>query len=141
MNTTPTWTGPTALPVRERARIVNDLLGKRFERLLPQLMRETGFDAWLIVCHEDNHDPVFRTMIPWQSWTPILQIVLFYDPGDGQPVERLNLSMTNMRGLMTSCDWSPESEEVRHWATSTTRPTPSASPCRVGSCRQPEWVV
>ncbi|MBS11897.1 MAG: Xaa-Pro aminopeptidase [Gemmatimonadetes bacterium] len=105
------WTGPELLPVREQARIVNDILGKRFETLLPQIMREADIDAWLIVCNEDNHDPVFRTMIPWQSWTPILQIFLFLDPGGDQPLERLNLSMTNDRGLMTKVDWSPESPE------------------------------
>ena len=72
MSPTPDWTGPTLLPVREQARVVNDILLKRFETLLPRVMRETDIDTWLIVCHEDNHDPVFRTMIPWQSWTPIL---------------------------------------------------------------------
>ena len=69
------WTGLPVLPVRERAETVNKLLRDRFDRLLHQVMRETGIDCWLIVCHEDNHDPVFRTMIPWQSWTPILQIL------------------------------------------------------------------
>ena len=109
------WTGLPVLPVRERAETVNKLLRDRFDRLLHQVMRETGIDCWLIVCHEDNHDPVFRTMIPWQSWTPILQILCFYDPGTEEPIERLNISMTNMRGLVTTADWTPESESDQ-WA-------------------------
>ncbi len=104
-----TWAGPNVLPVREQARVVNDILLRRFETLLPQIMRETAIDCWLIVCHEDNHDPVFRTMIPWQSWTPILQIQVFFDPGNELPIERINLSMTNMRGLMEKAEWTPES--------------------------------
>ena len=97
--------------MREQANVVNELLGKRLETLLPGIMREADIDCWLIVCHEDNHDPVFRTMIPWQSWTPILQIILFLAPSNGGSVERLNLSMTDMRGLMDKVDWSPESAD------------------------------
>jgi hypothetical protein len=72
---------PSVLPVRDQARVVNQILEQRFATLLPAVMRETGIDMWLIVCHEDNHDPVFRTMIPWQAWTPILQIVVLFDTG------------------------------------------------------------
>jgi len=91
---------PRILSPREQARVVNDVLQKRFDDLLPAVMRECGFDMWLIICNEDNHDPVFRTMIPWESWTPILQILVFYDAGIEKVVERLNLSMTEMNGMM-----------------------------------------
>ena len=67
---------PCVLPLRDRARVVNDILARRFETLLPALMRETGFDMWLIVCNEDHYDPVFRSMVPWECWAPILQIVV-----------------------------------------------------------------
>jgi hypothetical protein len=58
------------------------------------MMRETGFDMWLVICNEDNHDPVFRTMLPMNTWTPILQILVFFDPGDGGAVERISISRT-----------------------------------------------
>jgi len=96
---------PAVLPVREQARIVNRLLEKRFASLLPQVMRETNIDMWLVICHEDNHDPVFRTMIPWEAWTPILQMLVFFDTGTH--VERINISRTNMCGLMPPSSWSP----------------------------------
>ncbi|MCO6046339.1 aminopeptidase P family protein [Aeoliella sp. ICT_H6.2] len=100
---------PTVLPVREQARIVNQTLAKRFERLLPAVMRETGFDAWLIIGHEDNHDPVFYTIVPMEVWAPILQVVLFFDTGS--EVERINLSRTNMLGLMPPSPWGPLGEK------------------------------
>ena len=100
---------PTVLPVRDQARVVNQILEQRFATLLPTVMRETGIDMWLIVCHEDNHDPVFRTMIPWQSWTPILQIIVLFDTGT--EVERINISRTNMCGLMPPSPWNPLGEE------------------------------
>jgi len=101
---------PSILPLREQARVVNDVLQKRFDELLPAVMRECGFDMWLIICNEDNHDPVFRTMIPWESWTPILQIVVFYDTDTEKGVERLNISRTDMKGMMTNI-WGTESSE------------------------------
>lgn len=100
---------PAVLPLRQQAQVVNQVLAQRFETLLPQVMREAGIDMWLVICHEDNHDPVFRTMIPWQVWAPILQILMFYD--NGESVERVNLSRTNMCGLMPPSPWVPLGDE------------------------------
>lgn len=94
--------------VRDQARVVNGLLQERLEKLLPPIMREADFDMWIIVCNEDNHDPVFNTIIPWGCWAPILQMVVFYDTGTDEGVERLNISLTDMEGLMTSL-WGLES--------------------------------
>lgn len=105
---------PAILPVREQARVVNDLLRARFERLLPAIMRETGIAMWIIVCHEDNYDPVFNTMILWDCWAPILQMVVFYDQGEEQGVERINISLTDMGGLMTDA-WTLSSP-IDQWA-------------------------
>jgi hypothetical protein len=105
------YNGPKILPVREQARVVNDLLRQRFDILLPAIMRETGFDMWIIVCNEDLYDPVFSTMIPWECWAPILQMVVYYD--NGESVERINISLTHMNGLMTDT-WNLDSP-VDQW--------------------------
>jgi len=106
---------PDVLPLREQARVVNALLRQRLDTLLPQLMRETGLDMWLIICHEDNYDPVFHTLTPWEVWAPILQMIVFYDRGPEQGVERLNISLTNMQGVMDSI-WSLQHPDDQ-WAT------------------------
>jgi len=90
---------PAVLSIKERAEIVNNITQMRLDQLLPQIMREEGFDMWIIICTEDNLDPVFKTMIPYDSWCPITQILVFYDQGPGKGVESLNLSRTNMKGL------------------------------------------
>lgn len=90
---------PSVLSIRERAALVNTVTLKRLDQLLPGFMRETGFDMWIIACNEDNYDPVFETMIPYENWCPITQIILFYDKGPNQGVERLNISRTDMQGL------------------------------------------
>ena len=62
-------------------------------------MRETGFDMWIITCNEDNLDPVFLTMVPYENWCPITQILVFFDLGPEKGVERLNVSRTDTQGL------------------------------------------
>jgi Xaa-Pro aminopeptidase len=86
------------LPMRKRCEAINHILKKRLDTILPMVMRETGFDMWLILCWEDHPDPVFKTMMPLDTWTPILQMLIFFDRGD-EGVERINLSRTKTHDL------------------------------------------
>jgi Xaa-Pro aminopeptidase len=90
---------PRVLPMRQRAQVINHILSHRLETILPVAMREAGFDMWLILCQEDNLDPVFTTLIPMDTWCPILQILVFYDRGGAAGIERINLSGTNTHDL------------------------------------------
>jgi len=90
---------PHVLPVRERARVVYRILKRRLETILPEAMRATGFDMWLILCQEDNLDPVFSTLIPMDTWCPILQVLLFHDGGPDAGVEGINISGTRTHDL------------------------------------------
>ena len=89
------------LPLREQDRVIYKTLEERFAIILPAAMREAGIDMWVILCQEDDPDPVFRTMLPLNCWTPILQMLVFFDRGE-QGIERLNISMTDMQGLFDS---------------------------------------
>jgi Xaa-Pro aminopeptidase len=101
------------MPVRQRAEVVHRALEGRLETILPAAMRETGFDMWLVLCQEDDLDPVFTTMIPMDTWCPILQMLVFYDRGPERGVERINISGTNMRGLY---DWPYRGQrEAEQW--------------------------
>jgi len=90
---------PDVLSVRERASVINKITKMRLDEFLPRVMTETGFDMWIIICNEDNLDPVFKTMIPYDTWCPITQILVLYQPEPGSEVERLNISRTKMQGL------------------------------------------
>lgn len=106
---------PQVLSIRDRAATVNRITGQRLDELLPKVMREAGFDMWLLISNEDNYDPVFKTMIPYDSWCPITQILVFYDRGAEKGIERLNVSRTNMKGLHESAwdarAWDAEKKE------------------------------
>lgn len=89
---------PQVLPVRQRAAVMRRVLAERLDTVLPVAMREADLDMWVVLCQEDDYDPVFRTLVPMDAWCPILQMLVFCDRGaDG--VERINLSMTDTGDL------------------------------------------
>jgi Xaa-Pro aminopeptidase len=93
---------PAVLSIRDRAALVYQITQKRLDTLLPKMMRETGFDMWIITCNEDNPDPVFETMMPYENWNPITQILVFFDRGPDKGIERLNISRTDTQGLFNN---------------------------------------
>ncbi|MDI7274500.1 MAG: M24 family metallopeptidase [Anaerolineae bacterium] len=93
---------PSVLPMRQRSEVIHRILKRRLDTVLPLAMREAGIDMWIVLCQEDDLDPVFTTLIPMDTWCPILQMLVFYDRGPEQGVERINISGTETRGLY---DW------------------------------------
>ena len=93
---------PAVLSIRERADLVYKITQKRLDTLLPRIMKETGFDMWIIACNEDNLDPIFETMMPYENWCPITQIIVLFDRGQDKGIERLNVSRTDTQGLFTN---------------------------------------
>jgi hypothetical protein len=109
------YKGPGVLGLREQAEVMDDILRHRLDTVLPMAMREAGLDMWLIICHEDNYDPVFKTMIPYENyWTPILQIVVLYDRGKRRGIERLNINFAGISNMEQV--WRLDSKDDQ-WAT------------------------
>jgi Xaa-Pro aminopeptidase len=72
------------LPLRERARVYNEILEERLDTILPAIMREEGVDLWVVINFEYDEDPVYRTLVP----EPImgarrLSILAFHDSDEG----------------------------------------------------------
>jgi Xaa-Pro aminopeptidase len=87
---------------REQDRIVRGWIEKRFDTVLPMLMERTGIDMWIIVSREYNDDPVFRSMAPLTTYSSRRRTILvFHNPGGGQPVERVSIGRFNYDGLFT----------------------------------------
>lgn len=105
---------PVVLNMRGRVETVNHITQMRLEELLPKVMREAGFDMWIIPCQEDNIDAVFRTMIPKNTWNKRDLILVFYDRGPGKGVERLNVSRMNMRGFHEKT-WDYAARKESRW--------------------------
>jgi Xaa-Pro aminopeptidase len=84
--------------MRQRAAVIHQLLKGRLATLMPAAMAAAGLDMWILLCQEDNLDPVFSTLIPMDTWCPILQMLVFVARPDGT-VEGVNLCGTNTHDL------------------------------------------
>lgn len=81
---------PEILPMKERAQVIDDLLGDKIQNVLPDIMRREGIDMWLIISREYNEDPVIKTMLP-ATWLAARRrtILVIYDRGEEEGLETL----------------------------------------------------
>lgn len=70
------------LPLRDQARVIDEILDERLNQLLPKLMEKTGIDMWVMITREYNEDPIVRTLLPatWISARRTTMLVFYYNP-------------------------------------------------------------
>jgi Xaa-Pro aminopeptidase len=91
---------PRVLTHREQASMVRSWIVKRFETILPAVMRREGIDMWIIVSREYDSDPVFSSMAPLTTYSSRRRTILvFTDRGEGKGVERLSIGRFDYDGL------------------------------------------
>jgi Xaa-Pro aminopeptidase len=91
---------PLLPPLREQDRIRQEWLKARLERVLPGLMRRHGVAMWIVVAREYNEDPAFFALVsPSTLAARRRTILVFYDRGPEQGVERLSLGGGSNGGL------------------------------------------
>jgi Xaa-Pro aminopeptidase len=106
---------PRILPLRERAQVQDAWLARRLDTIVPALMREAGVDMWVLIAREYLEDPVMTTMLNATSMRARRRtILIFHDPGDGRPVERLTVSRYGLGGLFAPA-WDPVAQPDQ-WA-------------------------
>jgi Xaa-Pro aminopeptidase len=92
--------GDRVLTHREQHAVIKQWIIKRFDTVLPELMRREGIDLWLIVSREYNDDPVFRSMAPLTTYSSRRRTILaFYNPGGGKTVERVSIGRFDYDGI------------------------------------------
>ncbi|MFC1627837.1 M24 family metallopeptidase [Gemmatimonadota bacterium] len=107
---------PEVLSLRDRGEIVDRWLVERLETILPEIMRREGFDMWIVDNREYNEDPVFFSLMPGNTMAARRRtILLFYDPGPGQPIERLAVSRYGIGDFYRGM-WDPEEEPDQYRA-------------------------
>jgi Xaa-Pro aminopeptidase len=101
---------PRILAPRERAELENRILSERLDTIIPQIMREEGIDLWLLVAREYFEEPVVATMLDAENMHARRRTILvFHDPGEGKPVERLTVSRYGLGGLFAPT-WDPDKQ-------------------------------
>ncbi len=85
------------LPVRDQAKVINEILSDRFNNLLPVLMERNKTDMWIIISREYNEDPVLKTMLP-AEWLNARRrtILVFYNNPAKKVCEKLAIARYNV---------------------------------------------
>ena len=105
---------PPILTARDRAATENRILTGRLDDIIPAIMREQGIDLWLLVAREYFEEPVVASMLDAENMHARRStILIFYDPGQGKPVERLTVSRYGLGGLFAPA-WDP-SKQPDQW--------------------------
>ena len=101
---------PAILGPRERAELENRILAERLDTLIPDIMRAEGIDLWLLVAREYFEEPVVATMLDAENMHARRRTsLIFHDPGEGKPVERLTVSRYGLGGLFAPT-WDPDKQ-------------------------------
>jgi len=95
---------------RERSIIVDNILEKRLNNLLPELMDATGIDMWILISREYNEDPVLKTMLP-STWLNARRrtILVFYRNKDENRFDKLAIARYNVGNAIVSA-WDKEKQ-------------------------------
>ncbi len=93
--------GERVLTHREQAPLVKSWIAKRFDTVLPELMRRERIDLWIIVSREYNDDPVFRSMAPLTTYSSRRRTILGFFRTPGGTVERVSIGRFDYDGLFT----------------------------------------
>lgn len=105
---------PPVMPLRDRAALIDRVLEERLDTVIPQIMREQGISMWLLMAREYFEEPVIATMLDARSMAARRRtILIFFDPGNGRPIERLTVSRYGLAGLFEPA-WDP-AEEPDQW--------------------------
>ncbi|WP_324074102.1 MAG: M24 family metallopeptidase [Erythrobacter sp.] len=106
---------PAILTPRERAAVENRILAERLDTIIPAIMRAEGVDLWLLVAREYFEEPVVATMLDAENMHARRRtILIFFDPGNGKPIERLTVSRYGLGGLFAPA-WNP-ADQPDQWA-------------------------
>jgi hypothetical protein len=95
---------PQLLPIREQARVIDEILEDRMDNLLPSLMKREGLDMWIVISREYNEDPVMKTMLP-STWLSARRrtIMVFYD--NGEKLEKIAMARYSV-GRLLKGEWN-----------------------------------
>jgi Xaa-Pro aminopeptidase len=103
------------LPLRERARVYNEILEWRLDNILPAIMREEGLEMWVVINFEYDEDPVYMTLVPEPIMSARrLSILIFHDREDGFKKLTANWHGSGSAGPMYENIFTDRSKGANH---------------------------
>ncbi len=103
---------PAVLALRERGPVYDQWLKNRLNAVLPEIMRREGIDMWLVICREYEEDPVYLSLVPYDSLSARrLSMLVFYDRGK-EGLEKFVIGRYGIGDLYKAV-WDPD--KIGQW--------------------------
>lgn len=103
------------LPLRERARLQNEILEWRLDHSLPAIMRREGIEMWLVINFEYDEDPVYMSLVAQPMFSARrLSILIFHDSKEGFRKLTANWHGTSTSGPMYTNIFTDRSKGANH---------------------------
>lgn len=103
------------LPLRDQAAVRNSWLRKRFDTILPVLMKRENIDLWLVICREYNEDPVIMSLLPEPAMSARRRTILAFSRQNDGSVTRYSLDRYGY-GEFYEPAWDPDQEPDQYAA-------------------------
>lgn len=101
---------PAVLGLKDQAALYDRWLKLRLETVLPEIMRREKIDLWLVVCEEYNEDPVYLSLVPFNSLSARrLSMLAFFDRGPDKGLEKFAVGRYGI-GPFYPTLWDPRKE-------------------------------
>ncbi len=97
----PAFPSGRVLSHRDQAVLVRQWITRRFDDVLPGLMRREGIDMWIVVSREYNDDPVFRSMAPLTTFSSRRRTILVFSDRGAKTVDRLSIGRFDYDAVYT----------------------------------------
>jgi hypothetical protein len=93
------------LPLKEQAKVIDEVLADRLNNLLPFLMEKNNIDMWVLITREYNEDPIVKTMLP-ATWLSARRrtIIVFYNNPATKVFKKLAVARYNV-GDQIEASW------------------------------------
>lgn len=97
------------LPMKERARVIDEILELRVKKIIPDLMKRENIDMWIVMSREYNEDPLIKTLLP-ATWLAARRrtILVFHQPKNGE-LETLAVARYDVGSIFKKA-WDKEKE-------------------------------
>jgi hypothetical protein len=83
---------PAVIGLKEQAAVYDRWLQARLDKVLPEIMRREKIDMWLVVCREYAEDPVYLSLVPFQSLSARrLSMLVLFDRGEAKGIEHFSV--------------------------------------------------
>lgn len=104
---------PQILDLKQQGEVRDAWLTERMETVLPEIMRRSEIDMWILIAREYNEDPVLKTMLP-SNWLSARRTTMLVVYDDGEKLETLACARYDV-GEVFKKAWDKE-KQPDQWA-------------------------